>query len=749
MRCLLVGCVALAACGADSTKHSQDLAWPVDDSGVRHDLAMIGSSNYPDLGVKPDLAPPPPACDYQPVAQSGTLSLDLSRATVSGEVQLNGAQMPDNSLGTATRGSLRFVDRKTADSITADLGASGPATFNLTLFAGTYDVLLDGGSSQDALPYSSTVLLTGLQVSGTVQKSFNAATATVSGSVTLGGAQLPDNSLGTADRGSIEFVDDASRSTTSAPLGAAGAAAYHALVFAGNYDVRLVGGSSQNALPDQSIILVKAFAINATTTRSFDVTTAHLTGAVTLNGVQLPNNTLGTADRGTLRLVDESTGDGQSSALGATGPGAFDVVVFAGTYDVLLEGGASQNALPDQNTIVQKGLALLGAATKTFNVTTATLSGSVTVNKAVMPDNSLGAGDRGSLRFVDNQSSDSLSVAIGSTGAAAYTVQLFTGSYDVILDGSSSQNAIPYQSTALQRGLAVAATSTKNFDATTLTLSGALTLNGVQLPDNTLGAGDRGALRFIDRQTFSSSSATLGATGPGSYSATLFAGSYDILLDGDSSQNAMPYQSTVLQRGAALSASASRNFDAKTATLTGVVTVGGAQMADNSLGAGDRGQVRFVDALGAGSISGAFGATGPAMFTVTLFQGTYDVLLDGDSSQDAIPYQTVQLKTGCLTDPSCTSSRTDVSGDWSVTTTAPYSWNMTLMQSGGTLNGTFHDSLGYSGALQNGTRNGDQVHFVISTNCSLPVDGVVASGCLMRGTLNCGYLFSWVAYRSN
>ena len=65
---------------------------------------------------------------------------------MSGEVTVNGAQMPDDAdLDSYPRGYLVLVDVDTGERAHISVGETGPASFTQELFAGSYDVYFQTG----------------------------------------------------------------------------------------------------------------------------------------------------------------------------------------------------------------------------------------------------------------------------------------------------------------------------------------------------------------------------------------------------------------------------------------------------------------------------------------------------------------------------------------------------------------------------------------------------------------------------
>ena len=98
---------------------------------------------------------------------------------------LNGATIPDETSGT-TRGSLQFIDRGFGSARSVSLGKTGPATYSVTVWAGSYDVRYIYTSGQTVVPQLEAGLQRGClnvgactastgDVSGTWQLVFDAS----------------------------------------------------------------------------------------------------------------------------------------------------------------------------------------------------------------------------------------------------------------------------------------------------------------------------------------------------------------------------------------------------------------------------------------------------------------------------------------------------------------------------------------------------------------------------------------------
>jgi hypothetical protein len=477
-----------------------------------------------------------------------TENFDVATATLDANVLINGATMPDNTTpytyGDPNRGTLQFYDGTQGSTVQVSLGESGPAQFTLSMFAGTYDVELLAGAYQNSFPEGGTVLATAFPISGAVSQEFNGVTTTISGTVTVDGGVMPDASN---LRGTLYFSNNATGSS-EAFLGTTGPATYSTTVFIGSYDVSIDGTSYQTVLPYEGIYLQNGLAVTGATTQNYDLHVGTLSGAVTINGTTMADNS-STESRGTLELVEQTSGATVSADLGATGSAAYSTPVFAGTYDVYVAGASSyQDVLPPGRVKVAGGLTIgAGATSQNFDAKVSTITGTVTVNGAVMPD-STGTSDRGEIVFQSSAGS-TFSATLGATGPATYSLSVFNDSYDVVLaaGAATSQSAIPALSTPLACGVTVSGNASRTDDAKTVRISGTITMNGARLPADDAGTS-LGSLEIANVDAPSSFSLDLGASGA-TYSTTVFAGGYDLYLVGSSGATPLPAETLQVENG--------------------------------------------------------------------------------------------------------------------------------------------------------------------------------------------------------
>lgn len=612
-------------------------------------------------------------CDLPRLVKDTTLDLDAKTVTLTGKVTLNGATMPnDTKLDGQPRGRLRFHNILTGDDYDIDFGETGAVNYSVTLFAGVYDVIVYGNydTLQTVLPGNRNMKVeSGVELMASGTRDIDAKTLTLSGKVTLNGATMPnDTKLDGQTRGRLRLRNTELYEDYDIDFGETGAVNYSQKMFAGIYDVYVHGNfdTVQSVLPsNRDMMLQRNLALTTTMTKDFDARTVKLSGNVTLNGATMPNDTkLDGQDRGILVVYNIDTGDEYEFEFGETGPAAYSLTTFAGLYNVYIHGNYDtvQSVLPsNQNTLVQKELALTTTTTRDFDAKTLTLSGKVTLNGADMPnDTKLDGQPRGRLRWHNVETGDQYEINLGETGPVTYTQKLFAGLYDVYIHGNydTVQTVLPSnRDMKVHNDLPFTTTTTMDFDAKTLTISGKVTLNGATMPNDTkLDGQPRGRLRFRNVDTLVDDDIDLGETGAVMYSRKLFAGLYDVYIHGnfDTVQSVLPSnQQMMVEKRLALATTITKDFDAKTVTLTGKVTLNGAPIPnDTKLDGVSRGGLRLVNVETYNIHDIDVGETGPVTYSRKLFAGAYDVYVFGNYTavQSVFPGDKEQrLLKGCTT----------------------------------------------------------------------------------------------------
>ena len=300
------------------------------------------------------------------IMSDGTLDLDVPTASVSGKVTIGGAAIPATS---AARGSVSFSAPVTGG--VATVGASltpilADGTYSTVVVAGTYDVgfatpsvtCAEGG----VLPCNGGTLQTLALTKGGVLD-LDLKVVTVRGKVTLNGAALPSATTPP----SVTFTSPASAAAAPETVPAVGLrvavsadATYAARLLAGTYDVGYGGASCTAENPDMGTdmplpcnggTVVPAVSLTSDGALDVDVTSAMVSGRVTLAGKPVPTST---EDRGKLLFSGKASGVASTDSFGTDGPVTYKAHLLRGRYIVMYspegactdETGKTSSALP-------------------------------------------------------------------------------------------------------------------------------------------------------------------------------------------------------------------------------------------------------------------------------------------------------------------------------------------------------------------------------------------------------------------
>ena len=516
-------------------------------------------------------------------------------------------------------------DARLADT-GVDLGARDRASDAPADDAGGAGAHADGGAGCTLPP-----------LGGDLSRDWDVHPAAVSGTLTLGGAALPD-SPGLTTRGNVVFRERSSGDVRVLAIGGTGAASFSASLFAGSYDISFeaAAGASLVGLPIAAKTrLASAVALSGDRRLDYDLKLVAVSGTVTAAAAALPDSPTLSA-RGNVVFRERQSGDIRSLPIGATGPGAFSGSLFAGTYDVSFETVSSPAlvGLPiSAETRVATALSLSAdAAALSYDVQVASVSGEVVTGGAVLPDSPT-LTTRGNLVFRERQSGDVRTFAVPATGIATYGGTLFAGTYDVSFQTPAATGLVglPASSTTrLATGVVVRDATPLGYDLPVVPISVTLTAGGVALPDSpTLTT--RGSVRFAERTTGLTSSFPIGATGAAVFGGLLFAGTYDVSFVGSAATGLVglpPGGGKRVASGLALAGTtATLAYDLSIATVSGIVTAGGAEL-PSSPGLTSRGNVVFRDRETGVATSLPVGASGPGQFSGGLLASSYDVTFE-------------------------------------------------------------------------------------------------------------------------
>jgi len=167
---------------------------------------------------------------------NGVRDFDLPVVRVSGSILLDGSQMPD---ATASRGQLAFT-HASGNALTARLGATGAATYAISLFAGTYAIewrpgeSLCGTSMDQPVPCNAGRIADERLLERDGALDVDLHRVRISGSLRVDGRPM---AAAGGRRGRLRFTTSGGSSEASLEIPGTGPATYAASLLRGAYDV--------------------------------------------------------------------------------------------------------------------------------------------------------------------------------------------------------------------------------------------------------------------------------------------------------------------------------------------------------------------------------------------------------------------------------------------------------------------------------------------------------------------------------
>jgi hypothetical protein len=371
----------------------------------------------------------------------GVLDLDVPAVKVTGNVTLAGGELPT---ATANRGALTFAAGSGAGVATRALGTSGRGFYAVTLLPGAYSIALSANAALCAPTLTPVVpCLGGTLISSTPLSSdgvldVDMRAVTVTGTATVNGQPLPTAS---GDRGSLRFSRAAGGGGATSSFGPSGAASYRVRLLEGTYDVDYVpnaalctaaAAGTPPPLPCTGGSIARALSLTTDGVLDAPLRRVQVKGNVTLEGAGMP---AATASRGTLSFSLPGAGAASTAAFGSSGNVSYGMSLWPGTYDVALSanaalctGAAPAPAVPCIGGSLRAGVRLEADGVLDLDIPAITVSGTVTLNGAALPAETMSRGSVGVSR-VAAEGGAGASFSLGTNSAPTYTATVMPGSY--------------------------------------------------------------------------------------------------------------------------------------------------------------------------------------------------------------------------------------------------------------------------------------------------------------------------------
>ncbi len=382
---------------------------------------------------------------------------DIKSVTLKGEITINGKTMPDNTFKdheNHSRGSIVFIAKGSDRYLTATLGSSGPAKYEITLYNNIYDVFLMSDYYQNAIIDSDAKLADDFEPGRDKTLNFNLDTVTLSGEVTLNGETMPDNRKnGCKDngRGSLQLRNKALYHSVYSEIGTKGNAKYELTAYKGEYELFFLPQSSkcQDILPEYGTRLDSNINFINSHIRNFNLETATVKGEVTLDEKEFPEYYQ--KERGVIKITGKGLFNSYTIPLGTNGPVYYEFSLFKGNYEVLFDPNPIlyRNMVFSTPGIIEKNFKLNSDTEHNFDVETSLIKGEVRLNGKMMPDNTIkefSYMQRGNVIITSKEMSQiNINNSIGRAGPATYEILVPKGIYNIDFSANdkAQQNSVP------------------------------------------------------------------------------------------------------------------------------------------------------------------------------------------------------------------------------------------------------------------------------------------------------------------
>lgn len=257
------------------------------------------------------------------------LDLNLTTVAVSGEVTVDGAQLPDR---TANRGYVWYQGANTGIQ-SFSLGSTGPGDYTGRVFSGGYSISVLGTGSP--IPNAAWTVADLHTVTST-HRAFNINAATLTVRLTHSGSAPPDNPGGDyAGRGSLVAVGNPFPEVTTTPVREAfpnvGAMSASVVLPEGQWTLSYehsYGNFDSIPFGNRELGTVSLYS---DTTRNYDLPSVRVNGTITRGDATLPRASTG-YNRGIIYF--SGSGFGVSVEVPGFGDAEYDLLLYPGIYSL-------------------------------------------------------------------------------------------------------------------------------------------------------------------------------------------------------------------------------------------------------------------------------------------------------------------------------------------------------------------------------------------------------------------------------
>jgi hypothetical protein len=299
---------------------------------------------------------------------------------------------------------------------------------------------------------------------------------------------------------------------------------------------------------------------------------------------------------------------------------------------------------PDGYTCNMAGVCVGGAPNDLLlDVKAHLVSGLITLNGA-QPMSGCSSADRAYVHFDDAAKGYHFQIPVPCNGGSTpftYSGYIYSGTYKVsVVGGLSELPAVPF---VANPALVVSADiADLNYDVKAFSVSGLITLNGAQ-PTSGCSSADRAYVHFDDDAKgyhFQLPVPCNGGSTPFTYSGFVYPGTYKVSVAGGLSN--LPSVPFLANPSLVINANAANlNYDVKAFSVSGLVTLNGAQPTSGCSSA-DRAYVHFDDAAKNYHFQLAVpcnGGSTPFTYSGYVYAGTYKVSVAGGLSElPSVPF---------------------------------------------------------------------------------------------------------------